>query len=63
MTHTDNYGFDLYEAGDNANLLDGFNHNFQKLDQKMTTVDSIILSLSREVQLLRAEVDALKAGE
>lgn len=32
MRYTDNYHFDLYEEGDNANLMDGYNHTVNMID-------------------------------
>lgn len=61
MTYTTNYNFDLYELTDNANLMDGFNHNFEKLDVYLYQTSQMLASALQSITTLQTQVSSLEA--
>lgn len=59
MQQTDNLDLELYEATDNANLLDGYNASMRKLDQRDGEVSTLITGLNAAVT--NAQSDATQA--
>ena len=51
MQQTTNLDLELYEATDNANLLDGYNSSMRKLDARDGELSTLINGLSATVQL------------
>lgn len=60
MLATDNYGFDLYELEDNANLADGYNHTVRKIDTVLFQLQSMITSANTSIKTLQTQVASLE---
>lgn len=62
MQQTDNLDLELYEATDNANLLDGYNSSMRKIDTKSGQVDTLISALSTTVTGYDARITAAQTA-
>lgn len=60
MRYTTNYNLDLYELGDNANLVDGYNHTVEKIDVVLMQLQSMLTSANNAVKMLQAQVTSLE---
>lgn len=60
MTPTKYYALDLYEESDNANLMDGFNHDMSKLDLLLYQTNSALTSVNVAVKTLQTQVASLE---
>lgn len=66
MQQTDNLDLELYEATDNANLLDGYNASMRKIDQRDGEISTLITALNTTVtgydgRITAAQSDATQA--
>ena len=62
MKYTENYHFDLYEPGDNANLLDGYNHTVQMLDSVCQQFSALIQTQSNAIKAYDTRLSALETA-
>lgn len=60
MKYTDNYHFDLYEATDNANLLDGYNHTVQMVDGVLQQMNALLVTAQNALSAYDARITALE---
>lgn len=72
MKNTENFMLDLYEYDDNANLMDGFNHNMELLDNQLfanrtdintlnTGLANLQLTVTQALQQINTSVEDIKA--
>lgn len=59
MKYTDNFQLDLYEYGDNANLMDGFNHAMQVIDAQLLANRTDISQLNTRMANIEASYTRL----
>lgn len=62
MHYTDNYHFDLYEEGDNANLMDGYNHTMQMLDGVLQQFNALIVTQGNAIKAMDSRISKLEAA-
>ena len=62
MKYTDNYHFDMYEAGDNANLLDGYNHSMQMIDGVLQQYAALITTQGNAIKAYDTRISALETA-
>lgn len=72
MKNTENFMLELYEYDDNANLMDGFNHNMEILDAQLlanrtdinqlnTRISNLELSVTQALQQISTSIESLDA--
>lgn len=66
--YTEYYALDLYQATDNANLLDKYNHTIRMIDQYLyereqdiTSLENSLKAAYTNIQTLQNEIQALDA--
>lgn len=62
MRYTDNYHFDLYEEGDNANLMDGYNHSMNLIDKVLQQFNALIITQGNAVKAMDSRIAKLEAA-
>lgn len=62
MRYTDNYHFDLYEEGDNANLMDGYNHTVNMIDGVLQQFNALIVTQGNAVKAMDSRISKLEAA-
>lgn len=62
MRYTDNYHFDLYEEGDNANLMDGYNHSMNLIDGVLQQFNALIITHGNAVKAMDSSITKLEAA-
>lgn len=62
MRYTDNYHFDLYEEGDNANLMDGYNHTVNMIDGVLQQFNALIVTQGNAIKAMDSRVSKLEAA-
>lgn len=62
MRYTDNYHFDLYEEGDNANLMDGYNHSMNLIDNVLQQFNALIITQGNAVKAMDSRIAKLEAA-
>ena len=62
MRYTDNYHFDLYEEGDNANLMDGYNHSMKLIDGVLQQFNALIITQGNAVKAMDSRIAKLEAA-
>lgn len=62
MRYTDNYHFDLYEEGDNANLMDGYNHSMNLIDNVLQQFNALIVTQGNAVKAMDSRIAKLEAA-
>lgn len=62
MRYTDNYHFDLYEEGDNANLMDGYNHTVSMIDAVLQQFNALIVTQGNAVKAMDSRITKLEAS-
>lgn len=62
MHYTDNYHFDLYEEGDNANLMDGYNHTMNMLDGVLQQFYALIVTQGNAIKAMDSRISKLEAA-
>lgn len=62
MRYTDNYHFDLYEEGDNANLMDGYNHSMNLIDGVLQQFNALIVTQGNAVKAMDSRITRLEAA-
>ena len=62
MRYTDNYHFDLYEEGDNANLMDGYNHSMNLIDGVLQQFNALIIMQGNAVKAMDSRIAKLEAA-
>lgn len=62
MRYTDNYHFDLYEEGDNANLMDGYNHTVQMLDGVLQQFAALITTQGNTIKAYDTRISQLETA-
>ena len=62
MRYTDNYHFDLYEEGDNANLMDGYNHTMNMLDGVLQQFSALIVTQGNAIKVMDSRISKLEAA-
>lgn len=62
MRYTDNYHFDLYEEGDNANLMDGYNHSMNMIDNVLQQFNALIVTQGNAVKAMDSRISKLEAA-
>lgn len=62
MRYTDNYHFDLYEAEDNANLMDGYNHTVQMIDATLQQFAALITTQGNAIKAYDTRLTALETA-
>ena len=62
MRYTDNYHFDLYEEGDNANLMDGYNHSMYLIDNVLQQFNALIVTQGNAVKAMDSRIAKLEAA-
>lgn len=62
MKYTDNYHFDLYEATDNANLMDGYNHSMQMIDGVLQQFNALIVTQGNTLKAYDSRITALETA-
>lgn len=71
MKNTENFMLDLYEYDDNANLMDGFNHNMELLDNQLfanrtdintlnTGLANLQLTVTQALQQINTSIEDIK---
>lgn len=62
MRYTDNYHFDLYEEGDNANLMDGYNHTVNMIDGVLQQFNALIVTQGNAIKAMDSRISKLEAA-
>ena len=62
MKYTDNYHFDLYEPGDNANLMDGYNHTVQMIDAVLQQFAALITTQGNAIKAYDTRISQLETS-
>lgn len=62
MRYTDNYHFDLYEEGDNANLMDGYNHTVNMIDGVLQQFNALIVTQGNAIKAMDSRIAKLEAA-
>lgn len=62
MRYTDNYHFDLYEEGDNANLMDGYNHTVNMIDSVLQQFNALIVTQGNAIKAMDSRISKLEAA-
>lgn len=62
MKYTDNYHFDLYEATDNANLLDGYNHTVQMVDGVLQQMNALLVTAQNALSAYDTRIKTLETS-
>lgn len=62
MRYTDNYHFDLYEEGDNANLMDGYNHTVNMIDAILQQFNALIVTQGNAITAMDTRISKLEAA-
>jgi archaellum component FlaC len=62
MRYTDNYHFDLYEESDNANLMDGYNHSMNLIDNVLQQFNALIITQGNAVKAMDSRIAKLEAA-
>lgn len=62
MRYTDNYHFDLYEEGDNANLMDGYNHTVNMIDDVLQQFNALIVTQGNAIKAMDSRISKLEVA-
>lgn len=62
MRYTDNYHFDLYEEGDNANLMDGYNHTVNMIDGVLQQFNALIVTQGNAIKAMDSRISKLEVA-
>lgn len=62
MRYTDNYHFDLYEEGDNANLMDGYNHTVNMIDGVLQQFNALIVTQGNAIKAMDSRISKLESA-